>query len=363
MEFLTDYGIFLLKVITIALAITLPLLFIIGSSKSKNPPKGSLVVKNLSKKFEDMGSSVRSAQLNPKELKKYNKELQKSKKQDNKKPSKEDSVYVLNFNGDIQASEVTKLKHEINAILLSDTKCKEVVIKVESGGGSAYAYGLCAAELKRLVDNKIKLTVCIDKVAASGGYLMSCVATKIIAAPWAIVGSIGVIAQLPNFHRLLKKNSIDFEMHTAGEFKRTLTTLGENTEAGRKKFKSELEDLHLIFKDFVKEEPQIWNDKLKNEIYDACKTIVEHEDAFIDLAFQMGPLEGLTADQVKQYIRFIGNRRLEQLGLNPIYDVKKNPLTWLDTMLNGVEHMNFFEGRATEYSKASTRGTWGEVFA
>ena len=101
----------------------------------------------------------------------------------------------------------------------------------------------------------------------------------------------------------------------------------------------------------------------KNEIYDACKTIVEHEDAFIDLAFQMGPLEGLTADQVKQYIRFIGNRRLEQLGLNPIYDVKKNPLTWLDTMLNGVEHMNFFEGRATEYSKASTRGTWGEVFA
>jgi len=118
-----------------------------------------------------------------------------------------------------------------------------------------------------------------------------------------------------------------------------------------------------LFKDFIKEEPQIWNDKLKNEIYDACKTIVHHEDAFIDLAFQMGPLNGLTAEEVKQYIRFIGNRRLEQLGLNPIYDIKKNPLTWLDTMLNGVEHMNFFEGRATEYSKASTKGSWGEVFA
>ena len=118
-----------------------------------------------------------------------------------------------------------------------------------------------------------------------------------------------------------------------------------------------------LFKDFIKEEPQIWNDKLKNEIYEACKTIVHHEDAFIDLAFQMGPMQGLTAEEVKQYIRFIGNRRLEQLGLNPIYDVKKNPLTWLDTMLNGVEHMNFFEGRATEYSKASTKGTWGEVFA
>jgi ribonucleoside-diphosphate reductase beta chain len=118
-----------------------------------------------------------------------------------------------------------------------------------------------------------------------------------------------------------------------------------------------------LFKDFIKEEPQIWNDKLKKEIVDACKTIVEHEDAFIDLAFQMGPLEGLTANEFKQYIRFIGNRRLEQLGLDPIYDVKKNPLTWLDNMLNGVEHMNFFEGRATEYSKASTRGSWGEVFA
>ena len=105
-----------------------------------------------------------------------------------------------------------------------------------------------------------------------------------------------------------------------------------------------------LFRDFVKEEPQIWNDKLKNEIYEACKTIVHHEDAFIDLAFQMGPMQGLTAEEVKQYIRFIGNRRLEQLGLNPIYDVKKNPLTWLDTMLNGVEHMNFFEGRATELS-------------
>ena len=99
------------------------------------------------------------------------------------------------------------------------------------------------------------------------------------------------------------------------------------------------------------------------EIYDACRTIIKHEDAFIDLAFQMGPLEGLQANEVKQYIRFIGNRRLEQLGLKPIYDVKKNPLTWLDTMLNGVEHMNFFEGRATEYSKASTKGTWSEAFS
>ena len=118
-----------------------------------------------------------------------------------------------------------------------------------------------------------------------------------------------------------------------------------------------------IFKEFVNENPEIWTPKLKKEIYEACRTIIEHEDAFIDLAFEMGPMEGLTAKDVKDYIRFIANRRLDQLGLEAIYDVDKNPLGWLDTMLNAVEHMNFFEGRATEYSKASTQGTWVEAFS
>ena len=243
-----------------ALAVTIPLLMIIGSSKGKSLPKGKLSITNLSDKYEEMGNSVKGSILQPKELKKFNKESAKKKKK-KEKDEVDESIFVLNFKGDIQATEVEKLKQEINAILLADTECSEVVVKVESGGGSAYAYGLCAAELKRLVDNGINLTVCIDKVAASGGYLMSCVASKIIAAPWAIVGSIGVIAQLPNFHRLLKKNLIDFEMHTAGEFKRTLTTLGENTDAGRAKFKEDLEALHLIFKDFVKEQrPQVNTD-------------------------------------------------------------------------------------------------------
>ena len=260
MEILAGYLVFLLKVFTIVLAITIPLLLIIGSSKGKSQPRGKLSITNLSDKFEEMGNAVKGSLMTPKELKKFNKDLSKEKKKKDKDQT-EDSIFVLNFKGDIQASEVEKLKQEVNAILLSETDCREVVIRVESGGGSAYAYGLCAAELKRLVDNKINLTVCIDKVAASGGYLMSCVASKIIAAPWAIVGSIGVIAQLPNFHRLLKKNSIDFEMHTAGAFKRTLTTLGENTEEGREKFKSDLEDLHIIFKNFVKEQrPQVDTD-------------------------------------------------------------------------------------------------------
>ena len=255
MEFIIQYGVFLLKVITIVIAILLPVLMIINSSKGKSAgDKGYLQIKNLSDQFESMGNALQGSLMDPKTFKKFRKDLDKKKKKQDKTPSKDQqSIFVLNFNGDIQASEVDKLKHEINAILLSETKCKEVVLKVESGGGSAYAYGLCAAELKRLIDNKIKLTVCIDKVAASGGYLMSCVATKIVAAPWALVGSIGVIAQMPNINKLLKKNLVDFEMHTAGEFKRTLTVFGENTEEGRNKFKSELEDLHIIFKDFVKD--------------------------------------------------------------------------------------------------------------
>ena len=117
-----------------------------------------------------------------------------------------------------------------------------------------------------------------------------------------------------------------------------------------------------LFNEFVKENQEIWNEKLKKEIYEACRIIVSHEDAFIDLAFEMGPLEGLTAEETKLYIRWIANRRLNQLGLEPIYKVEKNPLTWLDAMLNAVEHMNFFEGRATEYSKASTKGSWTDAF-
>ena len=146
MEILADYLIFLLKVFTIAVAITVPLLLIIGSSKGKSQSRGKLSITNLSDKYEDMGNAIKSSLMNPKELKKFNKNLSKEKKK-KEKNDKEESVFVLNFKGDIQASEVEKLKQEINAILLSETECKEVVIRVESGGGSAYAYGLCAAEL------------------------------------------------------------------------------------------------------------------------------------------------------------------------------------------------------------------------
>ncbi len=117
-----------------------------------------------------------------------------------------------------------------------------------------------------------------------------------------------------------------------------------------------------LFRTFVQENPEIWNEDLRRDLSLICATIVEHEDAFIDLAFEMGGVQGLTGDEVKQYIRFIADRRLQQLGLEPMYHIEKNPLPWLDEMLGAIEHTNFFENRATEYSKASTEGTWEEAF-
>tara|TARA_Y100000590_G_scaffold136961_1_gene156760 strand:- start:23038 stop:24069 length:1032 start_codon:yes stop_codon:yes gene_type:complete len=276
-ELLIEYGFFLLKVVTVLAVILIPLLMIVSSSRDKQDvDKGRIIVKNLSERLEEIGVSLKSAEMDPKSYKAFLKERSKKKKAEIKSKNKsKEIIYILDFKGDIQASAVDKLKQEINAIIASKVKCKEVVLKVESGGGSAYAYGLCAAELKRLVDNKIKLTVCIDKIAASGGYLMSCVATKIVAAPWAIVGSIGVIAQLPNFHKLLKKFDVDIEMHTAGKFKRTLTMLGKNTQQGRQKFISELEDLHVVFKDFVKENrPKIQVTKVSTgEVWQGDKAV------------------------------------------------------------------------------------------
>ena len=118
-----------------------------------------------------------------------------------------------------------------------------------------------------------------------------------------------------------------------------------------------------LFRTFVQENPEIWTDQLRTELYDACKIIITHEDAFIDLAFEMGSVEGLTANEVKSYIRYIADRRLTQLGLNVMYNVENNPLPWLDDMLNAVEHTNFFENRSTEYSRASTQGSWEEAFS
>ena len=282
MEFLTEYGLFLAKVATfvVAIVVLVGLLMSLGG-RHKKSDKGQIEVAKLNEKYEHMRDTLRDAMMDDeayKEFEKAEKKRLKAEKAAKKKAAKEaakdvakpDSetaaeaaadkkrIFVLNFHGDIKASACDNLREEITAVLSLAKPSDEVVVKVESGGGMVHSYGLASSQLARITNKQIPLTVCVDKVAASGGYMMACVANKIVAAPFAILGSIGVIAQLPNFHKLLKKNDIDFEMFTAGEYKRTVTMFGENTEKGRAKFVEELEDTHVLFKEFVAEHrPQV----------------------------------------------------------------------------------------------------------
>lgn len=173
-------------------------------------------------------------------------------------------IFVLDFKGDIQASAVENLREEITLILATAKAGRDrVVVRLESPGGMVHGYGLAAAQLVRLRDAGFHLTICVDKVAASGGYMMACIANEIITAPFAIVGSIGVVAQVPNFNRLLKEHNVDFELYTAGQYKRTVTMFGENTPEGKAKFEEELQQTHVLFKHFVeKYRPQLNVDKV-----------------------------------------------------------------------------------------------------
>ncbi|MGE8598915.1 MAG: protease SohB [Acinetobacter calcoaceticus] len=173
-------------------------------------------------------------------------------------------IFVLDFKGDIQASAVENIREEITLILATAKAGRDrVVVRLESPGGMVHGYGLAAAQLVRLRDAGFHLTICVDKVAASGGYMMACIANEIITAPFAIVGSIGVVAQVPNFNRLLKEHNVDFELYTAGQYKRTVTMFGENTPEGKAKFEEELQQTHVLFKHFVeKYRPQLNVDKV-----------------------------------------------------------------------------------------------------
>ena len=278
MEFLTNYGLFLAKTVTFLVAIFIVVSLVVSAGmRNKRPEKGHIQVTNLNEKFDSMRETLQTSILDEIEFKLHEKEEKKrlkAEKAEHKKLAKEKAkhkssdvetvddqkkrIFVLDFHGDIKASACDSLREEISAILTLATPKDEVVVKVESGGGMVHSYGLASSQLARITSKQIPLTVCVDKVAASGGYMMACVADKIIAAPFAILGSIGVVAQLPNFHRLLKKNDIDYEMFTAGEYKRTVTMFGENTTKGREKFVEDLEDTHVLFKEFVKEHrPQI----------------------------------------------------------------------------------------------------------
>jgi serine protease SohB len=261
LAFLAEYGLFLAKTLTITIGILLLVLGLVAIiGKAKGMEKGKLRIKSLNDKFTEMRHSLQQVLLSKSELKAIDKAEKQTKKQAKNSQAEEDSsarkrIFVLQFKGDIKAEAVAALREEITAILtIARPEQDEVLLSLESAGGLVHAYGLGASQLQRITERNIALTVCVDKVAASGGYLMACVADKILAAPFAVIGSIGVIAQLPNFHRFLNKHNIDIEQLSAGEFKRTITLLGKNTDKDRAKFQEQLEDTHMLFKDYVKQQ-------------------------------------------------------------------------------------------------------------
>ena len=275
-EFFYEYGLFFLKALTFVIAVVVIIMAIVAAAmRSRESSGGSegghIEIKKYNERLEDMQEALSYALLSPeaqklseKEKKVSDKADKKAAKQAAKKAKKQRGsgetvvpekarprLYVMDFDGDIRASEVEKLRREITAILTTATPEDEIMVRLESGGGMVTSYGLAASQLDRVRDKKIPLTICVDKVAASGGYMMACVADKLVAAPFAVLGSIGVVAQIPNVHRLLKDLKIDFEMLTAGKYKRTLTVFGENTDEGRAKFIEDIERIHAQFKQYV----------------------------------------------------------------------------------------------------------------
>jgi serine protease SohB len=244
-EFIADYGLFLLKVATIVVAIIV--VISAAAAANRKATQEGLEVEHLNKKFRSTATALRNAVLRKDARKQEAREEKKRQKAEQKGDSRP-RCFVIDFKGDLKASAVPSLREEVSAVLDVAGEGDQVVVRLENHGGLVHEHGLAASQLARIRDRDIPLTVCIDKVAASGGYLMACVASKIYAAPFAILGSIGVLAQIPNFNRMLDSHGVDFEQITAGKYKRTVTMFGKNTDADRAKMKEELEDVHALFK-------------------------------------------------------------------------------------------------------------------
>jgi len=283
-ELLAEYGLFFAKVATFLIAIVLLVSVVANAGSRGGEGEGRLEVKKLNDRYKQMEEIMQHAvldehviKLRDKAEKQEQKKKDKAAKKEAKKLAKVDAkktdtesnstsnsdeavkeavkgnVYVLDFDGDMKASEVENFREEITTVLTLATPEDEIVVRLESPGGMVHSYGLASSQLARIRSANVPLTICVDKVAASGGYMMACIADKILAAPFAVIGSIGVVASLPNFNKVLKKLDVDYDVLTAGEYKRTLTMLGENTEEGRKKFIDDLEETHELFKSFVGE--------------------------------------------------------------------------------------------------------------
>lgn len=260
-DLLSQYGLFLLKTVTLLIAILIVIAAVAQTAQKQKADGGIFVIENINEKFQDVKKAFLAEILTKADYKhwlKGNKKAHKSEEKKEKKqkkqkksPDNKNRLFVLRFDGDIKASHTLALTECINALIDCAKPEDEVLLVLESAGGFVHSYGHAAAQVHRIRDHNLKLTIAIDKCAASGGYLMACLADTIIASPFAIIGSIGVIGQIPNFHKVLKKNNIEYEMHTAGEFKRTLTMFGENTDKARGKFIEDIQVTHDLFKDHV----------------------------------------------------------------------------------------------------------------
>ncbi|HEX5420084.1 MAG TPA: protease SohB [Gammaproteobacteria bacterium] len=252
------YGLFLADFVTVMVVLGGMALLLLGLARHGGGRGEGLEVKHLNRGFEEDADVVRRAVHGPNRFKKLLKARTKERKKEEKKDRKNEQrgkdegargrIFVLDFKGDLRATATASLRREVTAVLGVAAEGDRVLVRLENAGGTVHEHGLAASQLLRIKHRRIPLIVAVDKVAASGGYLMATVADRILAAPFAIIGSIGVLAQLPNFHRLLERSGIDYEQITAGRFKRTLTLFGENTDEDREKLRAELGEVHALFK-------------------------------------------------------------------------------------------------------------------
>ena len=328
LEIFSEYGLFLLKVITILISFIVVISFVAASKKNSN--QEGLDVENLNKKYKGLSDSLNKVVLHKDEWKakqKNDKAIQKNQKKQKKRKPK---AYVLDFLGDIKASAVPSLREEVTAILDVAKKNDQIILRLDNHGGVVHEHGLAASQLARIRQKKINLVVVVDKVAASGGYLMACVANKIYAAPFAILGSIGVIAQLPNFNRLLDNYGVDFEQVTAGQYKRNVTMFGKNTDEDREKLKDQLEEIHSLFKSSVNEyRPELNLDKVATGEYWYGTRALE-----LGLIDEIKTSDELLLEMSKKYEIFSVKLKIKQ-------PLKKRIMSGVDSLLRKFEDIRW----------------------
>jgi serine protease SohB len=333
-DFLAEYGLFLLKVATIVVAIVI--VIGVAATANRKATQEGLEVEHLNKKYKAIARALRTAVQKKDERKRAAKEEKKRDKAEDKAAARP-RCFVIDFKGDLKASAVPSLREEVSAVLDVATTDDQVVVRLENHGGLVHEHGLAASQLARIRDRDIPLIVCVDKVAASGGYLMACVASTIYAAPFAILGSIGVLAQIPNFNRLLDSHGVDFEQITAGKYKRTVTMFGKNTDADREKLKEELEDVHTLFKAAVgKYRPDLDLDR-----------IATGEHWYGTRALELGLADEIrTSDEL--LLEFADDRDLYHLSYKIKQPLQKRLMSNIDGALEKVDAVGWrrrFESR------------------